>query len=77
MSSHSSAPKPKKWRKEADMSDEDRGDTKGKGRAGPSDIRQQGNPTHGLEHFWGGGNEKRTSMRLLYAGPGYPLTLLL
>ncbi|KAF8556927.1 Rad1-domain-containing protein [Imleria badia] len=77
MTSHSSGPKPKKWRKEGDASDEDRGDAKGKGRAGPSNNPQQPTAAHGLEHFFGGGNEKRTSMRLSYVGPGYPLTLLL
>lgn len=77
MSSYSSAPKPKKWRKEGDVSDEERGDPKGKGRAAPSDNQQQANAVHGLEHFFGGGNEKKTSMRLSYAGQGYPLTLLL
>lgn len=77
LSSHSSAPKPKKWRREGDVSDEERGDAKGKGRGAPSSNRQQANAPHGLEHFFGGGNEKRTSMRLSYAGPGHPLTLLL
>ncbi|KAH0830299.1 Rad1/Rec1/Rad17 [Lanmaoa asiatica] len=77
MSSYSNAPKPKKWRREDDASDEERGDVKGKGRGVPSNNRQQANAVHGLEHFFGGGNEKRTSMRLSYAGPGYPLTLLL
>lgn len=77
LSSHSSAPKPKKWRREGDASDEERGDAKGKGRGAPSGNRQQPNAPHGLEHFFGGGNEKRTSMRLSYAGPGHPLTLLL
>lgn len=76
MSSHSSA-KPKKWRREEEVSDEERGDAKGKGRSGPFNNRQQANAAHGLEHFFGGGNEKKTSMRLSYVGPGYPLTLLL
>ncbi|KAG6379216.1 hypothetical protein JVT61DRAFT_11664 [Boletus reticuloceps] len=74
MSSHTNGPKPKKWRREDEVSDGERGDAKGKGRA-PSSNRASA--THGLEHFFGGGNEKRTSMRLSYAGPGYPLTLLL
>ncbi|KAG9318174.1 Rad1/Rec1/Rad17 [Chiua virens] len=77
MSTHSSGPKPKKWRREEDASDDDRGNTKGKGRDVQSNDPQQGNSARGLEHFFGAGNEKRTSMRLLYAGPGYPLTLLL
>ena len=77
MTSHSSASKPKKWRKEDDASDEERGDAKGKGRGAPSNGRQQAGAAQGLEQFFGGGNEKRTSMRLSYAGPGYPLTLLL
>lgn len=77
MSSHSSAPKPKKWRREEEASDEERGDAKGKGRSAPFYNRQQANVAHGLEHFFGGGNEKKTSMRLSYAGLGYPLTLLL
>ena len=77
MTSHSSGPKPKKWRKEGDPSDEERSDAKGKGCGGPSNNPQQPTAAHGLEHFFGGGNEKRTSMRLSYVGPGYPLTLLL
>ncbi|KAK2460638.1 hypothetical protein APHAL10511_007108 [Amanita phalloides] len=31
----------------------------------------------GIESYFGGGSEKRTSMRLSYAGPGYPLTFIL
>ncbi|KAF8126491.1 Rad1/Rec1/Rad17 [Boletus edulis] len=65
MSSHTNGPKPKKWRREDEVSDGERGRC------------QRKSATHGLEHFFGGGNEKRTSMRLSYAGPGYPLTLLL
>lgn len=77
MSSLSSAPKPKKWRKEDDASDDGRGDAKGKGRDAPSNSRQQSNVARGLEHFFGGGSDKKTGMRLSYAGSGYPLTLLL
>ncbi|KIL68541.1 hypothetical protein M378DRAFT_892613 [Amanita muscaria Koide BX008] len=31
----------------------------------------------GIESYFGGGSEKRTSMRLSYSGPGYPLTMIL
>lgn len=34
-------------------------------------------PARGIESYFGGGSEKRTGMRLSYAGPGYPLTLIL
>ncbi|KAG8217235.1 hypothetical protein J3R82DRAFT_5323 [Butyriboletus roseoflavus] len=77
LSSHSGAPKPKKWRREDDASGEEHRNVRGKGRGAPPNDPQQTNAARGLEHFFGGGNEKRTSMRLSYAGPGYPLTLLL
>ena len=52
----------KKWRRAGD------GDSDGEGRAG----------RRGIEAYFGSGaGEKRTGMRLSYAGAGYPLTLIM
>lgn len=62
MSSSSSAgSKHKQWRRASDASDNDDG--------------RRSNTNRIDQHF--GSNEKRTSMRLTYAGPGHPLTLVL
>ncbi|KAG6918017.1 hypothetical protein DXG01_016869 [Tephrocybe rancida] len=58
----------KKWKKTGDDSDHDDDDDRG-GRAR--------NGARGLDTYLSGGSEKRTGMRLTYAGPGNPLTLLL
>ncbi|KAG1774221.1 Rad1/Rec1/Rad17 [Suillus placidus] len=63
-SSSSTGSKHKRWRRADDASDDERGD---EGRR-PNVNRID-------QHF--GGNEKRTSMRLTYAGPGHALTLVL
>ncbi|KAF8626289.1 hypothetical protein AX15_004960 [Amanita polypyramis BW_CC] len=42
--------------------------------------KQKRNSTHpgrGIESYFGGSSEKRTSMRLSYAGPGHPLRVIL
>ncbi|RDB24017.1 Cell cycle checkpoint protein RAD1 [Hypsizygus marmoreus] len=56
----------KKWKKAGDDSDND--DDGGRGRSAGG---------RGIDSYFGGGSEKRTGMRLTYAGAGYPLTLLL
>ncbi|KAG6845217.1 hypothetical protein H0H87_012544 [Tephrocybe sp. NHM501043] len=58
----------KKWKKSGDDSDHDDDDDRGgRGR----------NYARGLDNFLSGSSEKRTGMRMTYAGPGQPLTLLL
>ena len=37
----------------------------------------QGRDSRPIEHYFGGGTEKRTGMRLSYNGAGHPLTVLL
>ncbi|KII89284.1 hypothetical protein PLICRDRAFT_139696 [Plicaturopsis crispa FD-325 SS-3] len=64
----SSSAKHKKWRREHD----DSGDEGGGGGRGGRGIEQYFTAGGG-----GGGGEKRTGMRLSFAGPGYPLTLLM
>ncbi|KIK90732.1 hypothetical protein PAXRUDRAFT_831448 [Paxillus rubicundulus Ve08.2h10] len=78
MSSFSSSgvSKGKRWRREGDASDEERGDERG-GRGARSNNWDNANAPNRLEQYFGGGNEKRTSMRLSYGGSGYPLTLSL
>ncbi|KAF9228751.1 Rad1-domain-containing protein [Gyrodon lividus] len=80
-SSSSGVSKGKRWRREDDASDEDTGD--GRGHANNRRVtwsnnnnRDNANGTNRLDRYFGG-SEKRTSMRLSYGGPGYPLTLLL
>ncbi|KAF9244225.1 Rad1/Rec1/Rad17 [Melanogaster broomeanus] len=75
-SSSSGASKGKRWRREDDVSDD--GDGRGYSNSGRGNNRDNANATgmNRLEQYFGG-NAKRTSMRLSYAGPGYPLTLLL
>jgi cell cycle checkpoint protein len=51
----------KKWKKPGDDSDRD----------------DEGNRRADADTYVGGGPEKRTRMRMTYAGSGYPLTLLL
>jgi cell cycle checkpoint protein len=63
-SSSSTGSKNKQWRRADDVSDDERGDD---GHPHNADRINQ--------HL--GGNEKRTSMRLTYAGPGHTLTLVL
>ncbi|KIJ17110.1 hypothetical protein PAXINDRAFT_175701 [Paxillus involutus ATCC 200175] len=75
-SSSSGVSKGKRWRREDDASDEERGDGRG-GRGAWSNNRDNANAPNRLEQYFGGGNEKRTSMRLSYGGSGYPLTLSL
>ncbi|KAG1760049.1 Rad1/Rec1/Rad17 [Suillus occidentalis] len=60
-SSSSAGSKHKQWRRASDASDNDDG--------------RRPNTNRIDQHF--GSNEKRTSMRLTYAGPGHPLTLVL
>ncbi|KAF8638844.1 hypothetical protein AX17_001902 [Amanita inopinata Kibby_2008] len=44
----------------------------------PKEQKRVGSwPRRGIESYFGSGPEKKTSMRLLYAGAGSPLTLLL
>lgn len=64
ISSSSTSSKHKKWRRASDGSDDERG--------------EEGRPANAnrLDQYFGS-NEKRTSMRLSYAGPGHPLTLIL
>lgn len=56
----------KKWKKASDDSDRD-DENDGRGKGG----------TRGIDSYFGGGSDKRTGMRMSYAGAGYPLTLLL
>jgi len=64
----------KKWKvtEDGDEDEEGAGD-QDRDRRRKNDAR----PARGIESYFGGGSEKRTSMRLSYAGPGYPLTLIL
>ncbi|OAX43811.1 Rad1-domain-containing protein [Rhizopogon vinicolor AM-OR11-026] len=64
ISSSSTGSKHKKWRRADGGSDDERGDE-----GQPPNVNR-------LDQYFGS-NEKRTSMRLSYAGPGHPLTLLL
>ena len=64
----------KKWKKAGEDSDHDDDDEGGGGGGG----RGRGNGhAQGIESYFGGGSEKRTGMRMSYAGTGYPLTLLM
>lgn len=75
-STNSSAGKYKKWRKAGDDSDHDDGD-EGRARGGRSNgANNSGVGARGIESYFGG-SEKRTGMRMTYAGAGYPLTLLM
>lgn len=64
-----SSGKYKKWKKAGEDSDHDEDDEGGRGRG-------NGN-ARGIESYFGGGSDKRTGMRMSYAGTGYPLTLLI
>ncbi|TFK34832.1 Rad1/Rec1/Rad17 [Crucibulum laeve] len=74
VSTNNSGDKFKKWRRAEDGSDDDDGDDNGRrgGRRGVS-----GGGGGPLDAYFGGGSEKRTGMRMSYAGSGYPLTLLI
>ncbi|KAG6813344.1 hypothetical protein H0H92_011892 [Tricholoma furcatifolium] len=62
------ATKYKKWKRSADDSnDEDEGGRDKRGKT----------PARGLDAYFSGGSERRTGMRMTYAGPGSPLILLL
>lgn len=64
----------KKWKAtEGEAEDEEGTGDQDRDRRRRNDAR----PARGIESYFGGGSEKRTSMRLSYAGPGYPLTLIL
>ena len=69
----------KKWRRAEDESDDDAvgedGHGRGRGRGGGRGNRGGGGG-RGIDHYFGS-SEKRTGMRMSYAGAGYPLTLLL
>lgn len=65
-----SSGKYKKWKKAGEDSDHDDDDEGGRGRGNHGNAR-------GIESYFGGGSEKRTGMRMTYAGTGYPLTLLM
>lgn len=66
---NNSASKFKKWKKAGEDSDHDDNDEGGRGRG-------RGN-ARGIESYFSGGSDKRTGMRMTYAGTGYPLTLLM
>ena len=69
-STNTTSNKYKKWKKVNDDSDHDNG--------GDDGIwRKKRNNDRGIESYFGSGSEKRTSMRMTYLSPGYPLTLLL
>ncbi|KAF8655860.1 hypothetical protein AX16_002943 [Volvariella volvacea WC 439] len=58
----------KRWKRPGGgNSDEDSGDKDGGGARGRGPIDQ----------YFGSGSEKRTGMRMSYAGPGHPLTLII
>ena len=63
----SNSGKYKKWKKAGEDSDHDDDDEGGRGR---------GN-ARGIDSYFGGGSERRTGLRMSYAGTGYPLTLLM
>ncbi|GLB35461.1 putative repair protein Rad1/Rec1/Rad17 [Lyophyllum shimeji] len=65
----SSSSKYKKWRKAGEDSDHDGDDEHG--------DRGRSVAGRGIDSYFTGGSEKRTSMRMTYAGEGHPLTLLL
>ena len=78
-SSSSKDTKTRRWRRVGEESDHEGGPnegpsdrqqrrTGGSGGAGPSDNSK-------IDHFFA--SEKRTGMRMSYAGPGYPLTFLM
>ncbi|EDR10882.1 uncharacterized protein LACBIDRAFT_315835 [Laccaria bicolor S238N-H82] len=78
----------KRWRQvDEDGSDDTRddGDNGGRGRGGGGGGRRGGGGGGGgsrgaggtIETYLGGGTDKATSMRMSYAGAGYPLTLLI
>ncbi|KAH7927051.1 Rad1-domain-containing protein [Leucogyrophana mollusca] len=73
-SSATAGSKSKKWRRgeHDDASDDDAG-----GRQRSRAPSNAPNNSRIEQYFGGGGHGKRTSMRLSYGGPGYPLTLLL
>jgi cell cycle checkpoint protein len=63
----------KKWKKTGEDSDHD---DENEGGGGGGRGRNGGN-ARGIESYFAGGSEKRTGMRMTYAGSGYPLTLLM
>lgn len=66
--------KRKKWKHDSDDSDDGRGNHgKGRGRRGGGPPK--GNTT--IDQFFWSSNEKKTGMRMTYAGSGHPLTLIL
>lgn len=65
----------RKWRK-GDESDDGGDDSDGEGGKGKG-KRGGGAGGRGLDFFFGGGSDKRTGMRMSYAGAGHPLVLLL
>ena len=76
----------KRWRQvDEDDSDETRddGDNGGRGRGGGRGGRRGGGgggrvgAGGTIETYFGSGTDKATSMRMSYAGAGYPLTLLM
>jgi cell cycle checkpoint protein len=62
--------KKKRWRQEE--GDEDEGGGRGRGKRGGA---PKGNTT--IDQFFSSSGEKKTGMRMTYAGAGHPLTLIL
>ncbi|KAL4065298.1 repair protein Rad1/Rec1/Rad17-domain-containing protein [Scleroderma citrinum] len=71
-----SGPSHKKWRREADRSEDERYEERRDGRQqtrGASHVPA----SNRIDQYFGGGSDKRTRMRLSYGGIGHPLTLWL
>lgn len=67
----------KKWKRAGDDSDQDRHNDDGDGGRDKGWRPGSGGASGGIEQYFSGGSEKRTGMRMSYAGAGYPLTLLM
>jgi cell cycle checkpoint protein len=75
----STFPKHKQWRRADDNDDRDRDDNNNDDAPQNRGGHRQATTTNGgfrIDQYFSG-SEKRTGMRMSYAGPGHPLTLLL
>lgn len=67
-----------KWRKNADESDDDEREVDNDAGARRSRRSRRSAGVNGqIDHYFSGSDGKGTGMRMLYAGAGHPLTLLL
>ncbi|EIW85499.1 Rad1-domain-containing protein [Coniophora puteana RWD-64-598 SS2] len=82
LASSSGGPKHRRWRRDGESGDEGDGDggRRGGGGGGGGRGRRDEAPSNNSRidaYFGAASNEKRTSARVSYGGPGYPLALLL